>query len=484
MSPTTAMPVPAAALRRGRARPSLQRKLTYLCGTVAAVTVAILAVFMLKSQGRAIKNDLAQTAESLGRDLQTPAITAALAEDYAVVIEAMKHRILETRDVRYLVLSRPDGRAYVVERPQRWREQSLVGPDWQPQGPPDGGRLTRTELSDTRVFHASMPVQAAGQPWGWIHVGLALEHYEASVRSLWQITALVCGGTFLLTGLASFVCARNLTQPLRAVQQFAQRVASGTLNTRLDLRSDDEIGDLAESLNTMMASLSLSQEKLRLSLSEQAALREKDVLLREIHHRVKNNLQMLSSLMRLQSRTVEDDHTRGILRESEARIRSMGLIHERLYQSEHLSSIHMPDYLGTLTAELLSMAGGPPGTRPRLQLGVAAIPLDIDTALPCGLIVTELVQNSLKYAFPGPAAAAAGHIAVSLGRDGQGSLSLVVMDDGVGLPPGFDPLACRSLGMRLVKMLADQLHGQMSLRSEGGVRVEIIFRESVYRERL
>ena len=113
-----------------------------------------------------------------------------------------------------------------------------------------------------------------------------------------------------------------------------------------------------------MASLSLSQEKLRQSLSEQAALREKDVLLREIHHRVKNNLQMLSSLMRLQSRTVEDEHTRGILRESEARIRSMGLIHERLYQSEHLSSIHMPDYLGTLTAELLSMAGGPPGAPP------------------------------------------------------------------------------------------------------------------------
>jgi two-component sensor histidine kinase len=426
--------------------------LTYLCGTVAAVTVAVLAAFMLQSQGRAIRNDLARTAEAIGRDLPSPAVNAAMAGDYADLIEAVKERTLGTSELRYVVISRPDGRAIVVERPHRWREDELKGPDWQPVGAETSGRLTRTALSDERVFHASFPVLTAGQHWGWLHVGLALEHYEASVRGLWQLTALVCGGTFLLASLASYVCARNLTQPLRAVQQFAHRVASGTLDTRLDLRTNDEIGDLAESLNTMMGSLSLSQEKLRRSLSEQATLREKEILLREIHHRVKNNLQMLSSLMRLQSRTVDDERTRAMLRESEARIRSMGLIHERLYQSEHLSSIHMPDYLGTLTSELLSVAGGPNGARPRLLLGVAAIPLDIDTALPCGLIVTELVQNALKYAFP--------------------------------TPPGFDPSTSRSLGMRLVKMLADQLHGRMSLSHQGGLRVEIVFRESVYRERL
>jgi two-component sensor histidine kinase len=452
-------------------------------GIVAAVTVGILAAFMLKFQGRAIKNDLEDRAQAIGRDLQAPAITAALADDYAVIIEAMKERLLATSEARYIVLSLRDGRAFVVERPQQWREQTLKGPDWQPADTDRGGRLTRTELAGGRVFHASMPIHAAGQPWGWIHVGLALEHYEASLRGLWQITGLVCGGTFLLAGLASFVCARNLTQPIRAVQQFAQRVAAGTLSTRLDLHTHDEIGDLAESLNTMMTSLSLSQEKLRHSLSDQASLREKDVLLREIHHRVKNNMQMLSSLMRLQSRTVEDDKTRAILRESEARIRSMGLIHERLYQSENLSSIHLPGYLGTLTEELISMAG-PPGSRPRLQLGVAPFSLGLDTALPCGLIVTELVQNALKYAFPGPGAAMRGHIAVSLGRNHDGTLSLVVMDDGVGVPPGFDPLAGRSLGMRLVKMLADQLHGRVLFSGEGGVRVEVNFRESIYRERL
>jgi two-component sensor histidine kinase len=462
----------------------LQRKLTYLCGTVAAVTVAVLAVFLLKIQERGIREDLARTAELIGSDLQPVVSAAAQAGEDAVLVEAMKGRILEAREVRYVVFSRVGGESLVIERPFRWREAVLTGPDWQPEGGVGEGRLTRTSLAERRVFHVSFPVTEAGKHHGWIHVGLALEPYEASVRGQWQLTGLVCGGTFLLAGLASFVCARNLTQPLRAVQQFARRVATGTLDTRLDLRTNDEIGDLAESLNTMMASLSLSQAKLRQSLNEQAALREKEVLLREIHHRVKNNLQMLSSLMRLQSRTVEDENTRGMLQESEARIRSMGLIHERLYQSEHLSSIQMPEYLGTLTSELLSMAGGRQGGRPRLMLGVADIQLDIDTALPCGLIVTELVQNALKYAFPTAEAAAAGSVTVSLGRCGHDLLSLVVMDNGVGLPRGFDPAACRSLGMRLVRMLADQLHGRMSLSHEGGLRVEVLFRESLYRERL
>ena len=483
MSP--ALPLaPERAVSSWRGRPSLQRRLTYLSSTVAAATVAILGVFMLRWQVGAIRDDLSHMAEAIGRDLQASAVTAALADDDAVVVEAMKSKILDSREIRYLVLVRPGGRALIMEQPLRWREGTLTGPDWLPSGPELEGRMAQTGLTDHRVFHASRPVLVDGQPWGWMHVGLALDHYEASLRRLWQITGLVCGGTFLLAGLASFVCARTLTQPLRAVQQFAQRVANGTLSSRLDLHRSDEIGDLAESLNTMMTSLSLSQEKLRVSLSEQATLREKEILLREIHHRVKNNLQMLSSLMRLQARTVEDDRTRGILRESEARIRSMGLIHERLYQSEHLSSITMPDYLGTLSAELLSMAGGPPEARPKLQLGVAAIHLDIDTALPCGLIVTELVQNALKYAFPDPGAAARGQVTVSLGREAGGGLSLVVMDNGVGLPEGFDPQSCRSLGMRLVRLLADQLHGTMSLRNEGGLRVEIVFKESVYRERL
>jgi two-component sensor histidine kinase len=463
-----------------RDRRGLQRKLTLMCGAVAAVSVGILAAFMLRFQERSIKKGLEARAAEIVTALEARVSTAALADDFSVLIEDMKRTVHEGKDLRYLVLTQRDGRSFIVQPPHRWRD-TWLGPQWRP--PLDQtcvGSLQRNELSEARVLHYSHPLSAGGPLWGWLHVGLDLDHYDASVRGLWQITGLVCGGTFLIVGLVSFQFARSLTQPIRALQQFAHRVASGTLSTRLDLHTDDEIGDLAESLNSMMASLSLSRERLHQSLEEQASLREKDVLLREIHHRVKNNLQMLSSLMRLQSRTATDERTRDILRESGARIRSMGLIHERLYQSENISSIHMPGYLSTLTEELMRVAG-PGGTRPQLRLGVADLSLGIDTALPCGLIVTELVQNALKYAFPN---GRRGTITISLGRETDGALSLVVMDDGVGLPPGADLTAARSLGMRLVHMLSDQLHGKLSLRSENGLRVEVSFKESLYRERL
>lgn len=483
MISTAQVKIQKAARKPPRERRGLQRKLTWMCSLVAAITVGILAVFMLKSQAQSIESNLQSRAGSLALGLEQGAVAAALADDFSAIIQEMLHALQKEEDIRYLVLTRADGHSYCVERPQRWTERPLEGRMWLPVAVPGAipaPRLARDELSGGRVFHASRQVMTGGTPWGWLHVGLDLQHYETSVQGLWKITGMMCGASFLVAGLVSYVIGHRLTQPLRDVQQFAQRVAAGTLSTRLSLHSNDEIGDLAESLNTMMGSLSLSQERLRESLQEQASLREKDVLLREIHHRVKNNMQMLSSLMRLQARTVEDVRTRAMLQEGEARIRSMGLIHEKLYQSENVSSIHMPDYLNTLAAELLRTAGRAP-EGPQLRLGVAPIALGIDTALPCGLIVTELVQNALKYAFPG---GRGGLITISLGRESDHSLSLVVMDDGVGLPEGFDAKACRSLGMRLVTMLTDQLHGRLTLSSGPGLRAEINFKESVYRERL
>jgi two-component sensor histidine kinase len=298
------------------------------------------------------------------------------------------------------------------------------------------------------------------------------------MRGICEITGVVAGGTFLLAALASYLLARHITEPIRSLQRFAHRVAAGAPAARVDIRSGDEIGDLAESINTMITSLALSQERLRQSLEEQSTLREKDILLREIHHRVKNNMQMLSSLMRLQARRASTTEAQQILRESEARIRSMGLIHEKLYQSESISAIDMHGYLKTLTDEILRMAGGPGSREIRIEIGNVA--LGLDTALPCGLIVTELVQNSLKYAFPD---GRDGVILIRLTRIGQ-QFSLLVWDNGIGFPDDAKPTRGNSLGMRLVRMLTDQLHGELSMDGRQGTRVEITFEEPEYRERL
>lgn len=144
----------------------------------------------------------------------------------------------------------------------------------------------------------------------------------------------------------------------------------------------------------------------------------------------------------------------------------MALLHEKLYQSDSLSEIEMGSYLQTLAGEILRMNSGT-GSSIDLQLDIDDIRLGIDTALPCGLVVTELVTNSLKYAFPDTRQ---GVIRVGLTRADGGEYSLLVQDNGVGIPPGFDPSSCDTLGMRLVTMLAAQLNGTVQTSGSGGTR--------------
>jgi two-component sensor histidine kinase len=246
------------------------------------------------------------------------------------------------------------------------------------------------------------------------------------------------------------------------------------------VKATGEIGDLAESMNRMVESLEQSNVKLRDSMKSTASLREKEILLREIHHRVKNNMQILTSLLRLQTRQADSQELREVLQESEARIRSMGLLHEKLYQSESVSVIDMHGYLRTLTGELTRM-NTPRGTRREIKLNVHGVGMGLDTALPCGLIITELVTNALKYAFP---SRDEGIIYVSLGALADGSFQLVVWDNGIGMDENFDINKASSLGMRLVRMLTDQLNGSLAFDCSRGTRITVTFRESQYELRL
>ncbi|WP_239490077.1 PAS domain S-box protein [Luteitalea sp. TBR-22] len=196
-------------------------------------------------------------------------------------------------------------------------------------------------------------------------------------------------------------------------------------------------------------------------------LAEKDMLLREVHHRVKNNLQVVSSLLSLQRRAVQDPATGDVLDDSRRRVLAMALVHERLYQGADLAAIDMRRYLHELVRQLCqSMA--PAGVLLRSNVTADDHPVPVDVALPCGLIVNELVANVLKYAFVGRTA---GALDVSLTRDGDDTV-LTVSDDGIGLP-----VVPRegSIGMRLVESLARQLHGSFQLQAHDGVRAVIRF---------
>lgn len=204
-----------------------------------------------------------------------------------------------------------------------------------------------------------------------------------------------------------------------------------------------------------------------------SSLREKEVLLKEIHHRVKNNLQVTSSLLRLQSDYIKDEHAKELFAESQNRIRSMALVHEKLYQSSDLSRIKLIDYVESL-AQLLFRSYGVDSNIIKLDIKGDAIFLSIDTAVPCGLMINELLSNCLKHAFPSNRN---GEILVRIEGKENGIVTLLVSDNGVGLPVGFNFEQVTSLGLQLVRTLAKQLNGQLEINNSEGVRIKFSFLE-------
>lgn len=204
----------------------------------------------------------------------------------------------------------------------------------------------------------------------------------------------------------------------------------------------------------------------------EVALREKDVLLREIHHRVKNNLQVIDSLLGLQSARITDPSVQEVLREGQNRVRSMALIHQTLYQSHDFAEVDFSHFLESLLRTLAS-SYGVDAERIKLTVDADRITLPIDTAIPCGLAVNELVSNAIKHAFPG---AARGQITTSLRWTHEGKSVLVTVDDdGIGLPEGLDISTTPTLGLQLVSLLTDQLGGSLSMSRSGLTRFLLTF---------
>jgi PAS domain S-box-containing protein len=197
-----------------------------------------------------------------------------------------------------------------------------------------------------------------------------------------------------------------------------------------------------------------------------ASLKEKDILLGEIHHRVKNNLQIVDSLLGLQSGIINDTGTQEILRESQNRIKSMALIHQILYQSNDFARMDFNNFLDTLVPTLASSYGADPD-RIVLSINAIEVRLPLSVAIPCGLLVNELISNALKHAFP---ANRHGEIRIDLSIASGGQVLLSVEDDGVGIPDDLDLDNTATLGLQLVTLLTDQLGGEMVIRRSNPTR--------------
>jgi PAS domain S-box-containing protein len=201
-----------------------------------------------------------------------------------------------------------------------------------------------------------------------------------------------------------------------------------------------------------------------------AALKEREVLLQEVHHRVKNNLQVISSLINIQMRQMSDQRARAALEECRTRIAAIALIHEKLYQTKDYASVPFSEYARNLAANIFHATGISPSSIV-LKVDIERILLPVDKAIPCGLILNELITNALKHAFPDNRS---GSIHVELRASG-GRMLLAVEDDGIGMPAGFDTTRSKSLGMQLVSTLVRQLDGELSTIREHGTSFRITF---------
>nr|WP_319372872.1 PAS domain S-box protein [uncultured Methanobacterium sp.] len=215
-----------------------------------------------------------------------------------------------------------------------------------------------------------------------------------------------------------------------------------------------------------------AEEKIKKSLEE------KEVLLREIHHRVKNNMQILSSLLNLQIQYEDSDETIGVLKDSQGRVKSMAMIHEKLYQSSNFSNINFKEYLERLISGIFYSYEITTGNI-RSEIDIEDVNLSIDTAIPLGLIINELVTNSVKHAFP----QGEGTISIKL-KSLPEQMELIVADDGTGLPENIDIQTPKTLGLQLVKSLIEQLDGNIRVDNCNGTEFRITFKELEYKERM
>jgi two-component sensor histidine kinase len=242
-----------------------------------------------------------------------------------------------------------------------------------------------------------------------------------------------------------------------------------SLNTVLEQRVKDRTEALSkanDALEEENAQRLEAEEKLKKSYDE------KVILLKEIHHRVKNNLQIIASLLNLQSRYITDESTLAAIRESQNRVKAMALVHEKLYRAEDIAHISLQEYIRFLGTGLFQFYGA----RIRgiqFMLEIHDVNVDIDAAIPIGLILNELISNSLKYAFP---EGKTGEVFISVKKEGH-TLNVLFRDNGIGIPADLNWKDTQSLGLRLVTTLADQMNGTVELDRSNGTQFTLVLHE-------
>ncbi len=277
---------------------------------------------------------------------------------------------------------------------------------------------------------------------------------------------------FTCSFLTIIIFTTALTKSITILNDATMSIGKGNFDIKVQIDSRDEIGILAKAFNQMTGSLNkITCDQKQAEEKIKSSLKEKETLLQEIHHRVKNNLTVVSSLLSLQGNSAQDERIKEALNESQGRIHAMSAVHESLYSSENLADIDLKPYLSKISGTLIQTYSLDSG-KVRFNIEGDKILLNIEKASPVGLIINELISNSLKYAFPEDKL---GEISINM-KNQDKELQLTVKDDGVGMPKDFDWKNSSSLGLKLVRTLVEnQLDGSIDLDNLNGTKFTIKF---------
>ncbi len=474
---------------------SIRHKLMILIMTTSTIVLVLSTIFFFVQDVLSIRQSMVQDLQ-FKADVIAANSTAALSFYDRTSAQENLEALRDDPNIVYGAVLAKDGSVFA----------EYAQPGNNPKSLPHLPISDKAQFADQHL-DLSKTIILDGEQIGAVFIRSNMDQMYSRLKGHMKSTVIVVAILLLIAlGLSSVLQRTISTSILNLVDTMDIVSREKDYTIRAEKPSNDELGLLVDDFNSMLyqiqqrdEALQRGQDKLEDRVRERtaelkkeiterkrgeakvkASLMEKEVLLKEIHHRVKNNLQVICSLLNIQSSYIQDSDTRELFDESQDRVRTMALIHENLYKSKDLTRIDFSEYIRNLSAQLFrshSISSG----NVKLDFGLCPVVLDIETALPCGLILNELITNSLKYAFPD---GADGKIEIKFQKAADNGYALVVGDNGRGFPEGVDFMKSPSLGLKLVNTLVKQLKGTIVMNATAGTEFKIEFSHLNYKNRM
>ncbi|MDA3861265.1 MAG: HAMP domain-containing protein [Melioribacteraceae bacterium] len=475
----------------------------FLWGTIV-FTLLVFSVLLIPFTNTIFEEKLSSEAENIIAAINPSLNSSIVTDDYADFLEFTLNLLPKNRYYEYMVLTKKNGFSIIMTG-SNWKIDTLKGHWANNEKLNRIGMMTSNEFHEGEVFNFSSKVEFPGIDWGMINIGLNTIEYNDNKNKIMGFAVILGLVTAVLTLLLAILFGKRLARPILELTNASREVAKGNYNVKCNINTGDEIELLAQTFNNMTEQIDNSHaileekvkdrtenlEEINKALESeievrktaegkvQSSLEEKITLLQEIHHRVTNNLQIISSLLYLQISKSNNEDIIQVLRDSQNRVKTMGLVHEKLYKSENLAEIEFDEYIRDLSNYVSNSYDK---KEIKIIYDLEKRYLSISSSVPCGLIINELISNVMKYAFPDEVVHSNPQLNISLKFSDNNTYTLAIRDNGIGLPSELEIENIDSLGLKLVQNLVNQLDGNLEIINTNGTEFVITFKEIENRE--